>query len=82
MIDSVNAVTPSAQQGPEGASEDPMSQIVQILSSHLESLQWIDGAVRDIEGKVGDVEKRVRDAGGALGGMGGSQVKTRGFGVR
>lgn len=76
MIDSVNALSPSdsAKDG-----EDAMAQIVQILSTHLESLQWIDGAVRDIEGKVGDVERRVRDAGGAVNG---SQPRSRTFGLR
>ncbi|KAI9574545.1 Nsp1-like C-terminal region-domain-containing protein [Boletus coccyginus] len=64
MIDSVNtlSVTPSANGSSHG-SEDPMVQISQILSSHLESLQWIDGAVREVDGKVNEVEKRVRDAG-------------------
>jgi nuclear pore complex protein Nup62 len=63
MIDSVNSLS----AGERAEEEDPLGQIVQILSSHLESLQWIDGAVRDVESKVGDVEKRVRDAGGASG---------------
>jgi nuclear pore complex protein Nup62 len=64
MIDSVNAlsVTPSTNGSSQG-SEDPMVQISHILSSHLESLQWIDGSVREVEGKVNEVEKRVRDAG-------------------
>ncbi|KAG8218777.1 Nsp1-like C-terminal region-domain-containing protein [Butyriboletus roseoflavus] len=64
MIDSVNALsqTPSSNESSHG-SEDPMVQISQILGSHLESLQWIDGAVREVEGKVNEVEKRVRDVG-------------------
>ncbi|KAF8450380.1 hypothetical protein L210DRAFT_3520414 [Boletus edulis BED1] len=64
MIDSVNtlSVTPSANGSSHGC-EDPMVQISQILSSHLESLQWIDGAVREVESKVNEVERRVRDAG-------------------
>lgn len=64
MIDSVNALSlmpPS--NGSSHGSEDPMVQISQILSSHLESLQWIDGAVREVDGKVNEVEKRVRDVG-------------------
>ncbi|KAH0840061.1 hypothetical protein J3R83DRAFT_1028 [Lanmaoa asiatica] len=64
MIDSVNALSlaPSPNGSSQG-SEDPMVQISQILSSHLESLQWIDGAVREVEGNVNEVEKRVRDVG-------------------
>lgn len=83
MIDSVNAVTPStSSDGKSNSTEDPMTQIVQILSSHLESLQWIDGAVHDIEGKVGDVEKRVRDTSGQFNGAAGGMTKQRGFGLR
>ena len=41
-----------------------MGQITQILSSHLGSLQWIDGAVREVEAKVVDVERRVRGTAG------------------
>lgn len=80
MIDSVNALSPGA--GADGArlGEDPMAQIVQILSTHLESLQWIDGAVRDIEGKVDEVERRVRDTGGAMSAAG--QPGSRSFGLR
>ncbi|KAG9317592.1 hypothetical protein JVU11DRAFT_1800 [Chiua virens] len=45
MIDSVNALSlTSSVNGPSHGNEDPMVQISQILSSHLESLQWIDGA--------------------------------------
>jgi len=36
---------------------------VKILSSRLESLQWIDGSVRELESNVTEVEKRVRKAG-------------------
>ncbi|KAJ7283776.1 Nsp1-like C-terminal region-domain-containing protein [Mycena rebaudengoi] len=61
MIDSVNAL--SLPSGPEVSGDDPMAQIAQILGSHLESLQWIDGAVREVEGKVTEVEKRVKDSG-------------------
>jgi nuclear pore complex protein Nup62 len=61
MIESVNAL--SLPAGPETAGDDPMGQIAQILGSHLESLQWIDGAVREVETKVTEVEKRVKDSG-------------------
>ncbi|KAG6817209.1 hypothetical protein H0H87_011567 [Tephrocybe sp. NHM501043] len=61
MIDSVNALSlPSIDSTP---TEDPMAQIAQILSSHLESLQWIDGAVQDVEGKITEVEQRVKENG-------------------
>lgn len=61
MIESVNAL--SLPSGPETTGDDPMGQIAQILGSHLESLQWIDGAVREVETKVTEVEKRVKDSG-------------------
>ncbi|KAG0708820.1 Nsp1-like C-terminal region-domain-containing protein [Suillus ampliporus] len=55
--------------------------ISQILSSHLDSLQWIDGAVREVEGKVNEVERRVREAGGVNTVLGSGPTKTRGFGL-
>lgn len=82
MIDSVNTLTLSSSASGDGKGQqgdDPMAQIAQILSSHLESLQWIDGAVREVEGKVTEVEKGVREAGGNNGLGGGS--KSRGFGL-
>ncbi|KAI6047304.1 Nsp1-like C-terminal region-domain-containing protein [Pisolithus marmoratus] len=64
MIDSVNTLSLSATNGSSPRSgDDPMMQISQILNTHLESLQWIDGAVREVEGKVTEVERRVKDAG-------------------
>ncbi|OAX43848.1 hypothetical protein K503DRAFT_765463 [Rhizopogon vinicolor AM-OR11-026] len=82
MIDSVNALslTPNGLQGTVG-NDDPMIQISQILSSHLDSLQWIDGAVREVEGKVNEVERRVREAGGVSTVMGSGATKSRGFGL-
>lgn len=81
MIESVNALsTPLTDNTKKGLGEDPMNQIAQILSSHLESLQWIDGAVREVEGKVVDIEKRVRGAGEAVGGQA-NNSKSRGFGL-
>lgn len=79
MIDSVNTLSLSAPGSGDSQGEDPMAQIAQILGSHLESLQWIDGAVREVEGKVTEVEKGIKDAG--LGG-GLSGGKSRGFGLR
>lgn len=78
MIESVNALSlPSAPSESTGTNgEDAMAQIAQILSSHLESLQWIDGAVREVESKVTDVEKRVNDSG-----LSTPTQKSRGFGV-
>ena len=52
-------------------SDDPLTQIAQVLANHLESLQWIDGAVREVESKVVDVERRVRSAAGDASPMGG-----------
>ncbi|KAF8914054.1 Nsp1-like C-terminal region-domain-containing protein [Gymnopilus junonius] len=74
MIDSVNAL--SIVSKPAESAEDPLSQISQILSSHLESLQWIDGAVREVESKTNEVEKRIKDSGHSLPGS-----KVRSFGL-
>lgn len=92
MIDSVNDLSsgPSAQ----AAKDDPVAQISAILNAHLESLQWIDGAVREAEERVKEVEGTRGSAGaegvsakGALGmssiggpgsGLGGSTTSRRG----
>ncbi|KAJ6629121.1 Nsp1-like C-terminal region-domain-containing protein [Mycena sp. CBHHK59/15] len=76
MIESVNDL--SLPSGQEVSADDPMAQIAQILGSHLESLQWIDDAVREVEGKVTEVEKRVKESGYT--GPGASGTK-RGFGL-
>ncbi|KAF9469011.1 Nsp1-like C-terminal region-domain-containing protein [Collybia nuda] len=79
MIDSVNTLSlPSNDMSANGV--DPMVQIAQILSGHLESLQWIDGAVREVDSKVTEVEKRVKDSG--HGNTGGNGQKSKGFGLR
>lgn len=75
MIDTVNSMSSPPT---ENSADEPMSQIAQILSSHLESLQWIDGAVRDVETKVSEVEKGVKDS--AVGQSATGQK--RGFGLR
>lgn len=90
MIDSVNVLSEPSQEGGDSASkgDDPLQQIGQILSSHLDSLQWIDGAVREVEGKVNDVEKRMRETSVASG-VGTTSVsafntngsRSRGFGL-
>lgn len=76
MIDSVNALSVSQKPSNDG-HDDPMLQISQVLSSHLESLQWIDSAVRDVGGKVGEVEKRVKESGQSYG----NGQRQRGFGL-
>ncbi len=60
-----------------------MGQIAQVLSSHLESLQWIDGASRELEEKVTEVEKRIKDVSGAPQGtpVPGGINRSRGFGL-
>ncbi len=86
MIDAVNELSNSSD-GAAVSSDDPMAQIAQVLSNHLESLQWIDGAVREVDSKVTEVERRVRAAGGedALSGggygSGPGASKSRGFGA-
>ncbi|KAI0321856.1 Nsp1-like C-terminal region-domain-containing protein [Amylostereum chailletii] len=82
LIDSVNSVSLTTDDK-GAAGEDAMAQIAQVLSSHLESLQWIDGASRELEGKVSEVEKRVRDAGvGYNGTAPGNGGRSKGFGLR
>lgn len=73
LIDSVNTL--GLQDSGKPQNEDPMAQIAQILSSHLESLQWIDGAVKEVDSKVTDVEKRI-NASGSTG-----NARSRGFGI-
>lgn len=80
MIDAVNALSTQPADDAKDSSENPMGQIAQILSSHLDSLQWIDGAVREVESKVTEVERRVRGVSESASSAG-SSVKTRGFGL-
>jgi hypothetical protein len=61
---SLSALGPSTSTASNAANDDPLTQIAQVLANHLESLQWIDGAVREVEAKVTDVERRVRSAAG------------------
>jgi nuclear pore complex protein Nup62 len=63
MIDTVNTLTGSSNTDGETMPEDPMSQVAAILNAHLGSLQWIDGATREVESKVRDIEVRT---GGAM----------------
>lgn len=79
MIDAVNGLSGPSASETSTSSEDPMAQIAQILGTHLESLQWIEGAVRDVEGKVGEVEKRVKESSYATSLNGNGQSK-RSFG--
>lgn len=91
MIDSVNTLTDTSPDSVDKASKGdaPLEQIAQILSSHLEGLQWIDGAVREVDAKVTDVEKRLREAsvgspGGGLNGSTtgfGNSTRARGYGL-
>ncbi|KAH9938541.1 Nsp1-like C-terminal region-domain-containing protein [Fomitopsis serialis] len=59
MIDAVNTLALPAD-GVSQNNEDALSQIGEILSSHLMSLLWIDGSVKEVESRVNEVEKRVR----------------------
>ena len=66
MIDIVNGLgtTNSAETSSStgfpgsGGGADPIGQIEAILNAHLGSLQWIDGAVKELEGKVHEVESK------------------------
>ena len=87
MIEAVNGLSSNGNgngagggangQAAEGA-EDPMGDIAKILGSHLESLQWIDGAVRELDTKIADVEQRVRQSTDGGYGLG----KSRSYGLR
>jgi len=78
MIESVNEMSGGSQD--DVTADDPLQQITQILSNHLGSLKWIDGAVQDVEAKVNDVEKRLRessmDDNNAFAGYGGFTTST------
>lgn len=80
MIDSVNDLTsgPSAQ-----AKDDPVAQISAILNAHLESLQWIDSAVREAEDRVKEIEGTrgagAADNAGARGALGMSAIGGNSF---
>ena len=86
MIEAVNELSNSSDNA-TASNDDPMTQIAQVLSNHLESLQWIDGAVKEVDSKVTEVERRVKAAGGedilnGSGYGGGPGVnKSRGFGI-
>ena len=97
MIDSVNILSNGNGDEGDGKSKGaaPVEQIAQILSSHLESLQWIDGAVREVDSKVNDVERAMREASGPSSRNGSSAAslngsvnggygmsRSRGFGLR
>ena len=83
LIDSVNSMSIGQNDGKAASADDPMAQIAHVLGNHLESLQWIDGASRELEEKVVEVEKRIKDVGTgsqATPALGGGS-RSRGFGV-
>ena len=82
MIEAVNELSLPSSSDVSSPGDDPMVQISQVLSNHLESLQWIDGSVRELESKVNDVEKRIKDSGAANSAQAGVASKARSFGAR
>lgn len=80
MIETVNSLSNSSSPDASSDVDQPITQIAQILGSHLDSLQWIDGAVRDVEGKVSDVEKRIKESNYVT--TASNVPKPRGFGLR
>jgi len=80
LIDSVNSMSMGQNDTKRVSADDPMAQIAHVLSNHLESLQWIDGASRDLEEKVVEVEKRIKDVGTSSPALGGGS-RSRGFGL-
>jgi len=83
LIESVNSMSYGQSESKAVSADDPMTQIALVLSNHLESLQWIDGASRELEEKVVEVEKRVKDVGGVSQGAStlGAGSRSRGFGL-
>ena len=95
MIESVNELSESPEDAVErtqSKGDNPLEQIAQILSSHLESLQWVDGAVREVDSKVTEVERLIKEASSGSRISGNSpfsnsvgpngSTKSRGFGFR
>jgi nuclear pore complex protein Nup62 len=80
LIDSVNSMSVGQNDSKAPSADDPMAQIAHVLSNHLESLQWIDGASRELEEKVGEVEKRIKDVSQVSPPLGGGS-RSRGFGL-
>jgi nuclear pore complex protein Nup62 len=82
MIEGVNDLTsgPSSQ-----TKDDPVAQISAILNAHLESLQWIDGAVREAEERVKEIEGArgpgATDSAGGRGMLGMSTIGSTGLGA-
>jgi nuclear pore complex protein Nup62 len=80
LIDSVNSMSIGQNDTKRASADDPMAQIAHVLSNHLESLQWIDGASRELEEKVVEVENRIKDVSTGSPGLGGGS-RSRGFGL-
>lgn len=59
-LGTTNAADNSSSSGYPGGGggADPIGQIEAILNAHLGSLQWIDGAVKELESKVHEVESK------------------------
>lgn len=66
MIKEINDMSGSLGRG--GMSDDPLSQIVRVLNSHLTQLQWIDTNAKALQAKVQAAQK-------TTGNMGGGSVK-------
>lgn len=83
LIESVNTMSVGQGNAKPTSADDPMAQIAQVLSNHLESLQWIDGASRELDEKVAEVEKRIKDVSGTPHGapVPGGSSRSRGFGL-
>lgn len=83
LIDSVNSMSIGQNDGKAASADDPMAQIAHVLGNHLESLQWIDGASRELEEKVVEVEKRIKDVGtgSQANPAPGGGSRSRGFGI-
>lgn len=56
--------SPPAESSSPSPSEDPISQISQILNAHLTSLQWIDGTSSGMKTKVVELERKMSEING------------------
>jgi nuclear pore complex protein Nup62 len=43
--------------GGTGGDEDPVQQILAILNAHLNSLRWIDDAVKSLRGRIAGLRR-------------------------
>lgn len=73
MIDEINDAGRKLNKTGKAANDDPLSQIVRVLNSHLMQLQTIDSGAAALQQKVAAAQKEARSL-GRNGGLGGDGV--------